>query len=263
MTTTPPLLTLLTDFGARDYYVAAVKGTVLSLAPGTTIVDLTHAIAPGDVEEAAFVLSAAAASFPPTTLHLAVVDPGVGSPRGLVAAQNRVGTFLAPDNGLLTHELARGGAAAVAVDRHDLALPSPGATFHGRDRFAPIAAAILRGESLANLGAPLTHPVHLALPAPWRLADTLTGRVAHIDGFGNAVTDIPATWLPSPGTRRARVEIGAHGTDRGATHYAALAPGEAAWMVGSLGTLELAIRDGDLAAAWGLRRGAEVRVQLG
>jgi S-adenosylmethionine hydrolase len=260
MTTTPPLLTLLTDFGARDYYVAAVKGTVLGLAPGTTIVDLSHDISPSDIEEAAFVLSAAAPSFPPSTLHLAVVDPGVGSERGIVLLENDTGSFLAPDNGLLTHEIARTGAIAIAVDRPDLALPSPGATFHGRDRFAPIAAALLRGEPFERFGPPLPAPVLLPIPAPRQSPGLLSGRVAHIDRFGNVVTDIPAAWL---GAAQVRVEIGAHGTDRGATHYAALAPGEAAWIVGSLGTVEVSLRGADLAAAWSVRRGASVRVLLG
>ncbi len=260
MNATPPLLTLTTDFGARDYYVAAVKGTVLGLAPGTVIVDVSHAVAPGDVEEAAFVLSAAARSFPPSTVHLAVVDPGVGSDRAIVVLQNGTGVFLAPDNGLLTHELQGAGAAAIAVDRPDLALPSPSPTFDGRDRFAPIAAAILRGAALASLGRSLRAPVLLPIPPPQRRGGVLSGRVAQIDRYGNVVTDIPAAWL-APG--KVRAEIGAHGTERGATHYAALAPGEAAWMVGSLGTLELGLRDGDLAAAWGVRRGDGVRVLLG
>ncbi len=254
----PGVVTLLTDFGARDYYVAALKGTLLRLAPGSVLVDITHDVAPGDVEEAAFVLTAAAPSFPPGTLHLAVVDPGVGSARAILALECAGGHFLAPDNGLLTRQLATPDGPAIAVDRPDLYSDAPGATFHGRDRFAPIAAAWLRGGGLAALGRPLAAPVRLSIPDPRRLQDTLRGRVAHVDRFGNLVTDIPARWM-SAGLL---VEVGAHATDVHATHYAELAAGVAAWMTGSLGTVELALRDASLAAAWGVARGATVLVRV-
>src|SRR5437588_11052452 len=146
-----PLLTLLTDFGSSDYYVAAVKGTVLRLAPGTQLVDISHQVEPGDVAGAAFLLAAAAPAFPTGTVHLAVVDPGVGSRRRILAAETASGSSLvAPDNGLLTPLL--GGARVRAVERGDLYLESPGATFDGRDRFAPVAAFLLRGGAPAELG---------------------------------------------------------------------------------------------------------------
>src|SRR4051812_13619730 len=146
------LLTLLTDFGTADYYVAAVKGTVLRLAPGTTLVDISHQVPPGDVEAAAFLLAAAAPSFPDGSVHLAVVDPGVGSGRRILAARTASGLFLAPDNGLLGPLLEDADAARElrAVERSDLFLTAPGATFHGRDRFAPVAAWLLRGGTLSE-----------------------------------------------------------------------------------------------------------------
>src|SRR5689334_12631374 len=155
-----PILTLLTDFGTADYYVAAVKGTVLRLAPGTTLVDVSHQVPPGDVETAAFLLAAAAPAFPQGTVHLAVVDPGVGSDRRILVVRTASAFFVAPDNGLLTPVL--GGAVAVrAVERSDLFLPSPGQTFHGRDRFAPVAAWLLRGGDdcdVAELGPETRDP---------------------------------------------------------------------------------------------------------
>ncbi|HEY4575340.1 MAG TPA: SAM-dependent chlorinase/fluorinase, partial [Thermoanaerobaculia bacterium] len=144
------LLTLLTDFGTADYYVAAVKGTVLRLAPRTTLVDVSHEVPPGDVETASFLLRAAAPSFPDRTVHLAVVDPGVGSGRRILAVRAGTGIFVAPDNGLLTPFLD--GAEIRSVEREDLFLSGPGQTFHGRDRFAPVAAWLVRGEGLARLG---------------------------------------------------------------------------------------------------------------
>ena len=252
------VLTLLTDFGTRDYYVAAVKGTVLRLAPGTQIVDLSHEVAPGDVAGASFLLAAAAPAFPAGTLHLAVVDPGVGGERHIVAVETPGGRFLAPDNGLLTPWLDR--ATARRVERPDLYLPAPGSTFHGRDRFAPAAAFLLSGGQAGDLGPVLERPVRLVAAPPRREPRRLSGRVVHVDRFGNLVTDIPSAWLPE-GAIEARV--GRRTVRRRASHYACLAPGEAALLPGSLGTLELAANGDDLARRWGVGRGAPVEIRLG
>ncbi len=251
------LVTLLTDFGWTDYYVGAVKGTLLRLAPGVQIVDLSHDIPPGDVEAAMFLLAAAAPTFPPGTIHLGIVDPGVGSTRRLLATRTTDALFVAPDNGLLTPLLA--GAEARSIERPDLLLPGSGSTFHGRDRFAPAAAFLARGGVFEALGPEVPDPVRLPLPAPWREADgSLHGRVAHIDRFGNLVTDIPAAWfvgLPF------RAEVGRHAVTRWASHYAELPPGEPGLLPGSLGTLELAVAGASLAARWGVQRGAPVRIR--
>jgi S-adenosylmethionine hydrolase len=248
-----PILTLLTDFGLDDYYVAAVKGTVLRLAPGATLVDVSHQVPPGDVETAVFLLAAAAPAFPDGTVHLAVVDPGVGSQRRILAVRRGEARFLAPDNGLLTPFLD--GAEVRSVERGELFLASPGQTFHGRDRFAPAAAWLLRGERLEDLGPEVTDPVRLPVPAPVRLPDRISGRVAHVDRYGNLVTDIPAAWLPDA---PCRAETGGHATGRRVTHYAEIPPGEAAMLPGSLGTVELSLNGADLARAWGVARGARV-----
>jgi hypothetical protein len=258
------ILTLLTDFGLADYYVGAVKGTVLRLAPGTQLVDLSHEVPPGDVEGAADLLAAAAPTFPPGTVHLAVVDPGVGSPRRLLVAQAGGHRFVAPDNGLLTPQLASGGEAWV-VTRRDLFLDAArgggSATFHGRDRFAPLAAALLRGDHPDALGTRVEDAVRLAVPDPRRERDgeawMLHGRVARVDRFGNLVTDIPGSWAADA---TAVVEVEGHRVARWVSHYAELPPGEPGALVGSLGTVELSLRDASLAAAWNVRRGAAVRI---
>ncbi len=272
------LLTLLTDFGAADYYVGAVKGTVLRLAPQARLVDLSHEVAAGDVEGAADLLAAAAPTFPAGTVHLAVVDPGVGSGRRILVAQAAPTAaaepgphrFVAPDNGLLTPFLAGGPGAwrAWSVRRPDLFLPSPGATFHGRDRFAPVAAALLRGEEPAGLGPEVTDPVRLEVPPPRRERRdggvVLVGRVARVDRFGNLVTDLPADWLGplGGGGRLPVVSVAGREVARWVSHYAELGPGEPGALVGSLGTVELSLAGASLAARWGVARGAEVRARL-
>jgi S-adenosylmethionine hydrolase len=271
----PPILTLLTDFGLADYYVAAVKGTVLRLAPGTQLVDLSHEVPPGDVEGAADLLAAALPTFPPGTVHLAVVDPGVGSARRMLVVETGGQLLVAPDNGLAT-PLLTPGVACWSVTRRDLFLDGPhapggSATFHGRDRFAPVAAALLRGEPPSSFAERIDDPVRLDLPEPkrerlegggWRLA----GRVVRIDRFGNLVTDIPAAWLREAGVGSgvsARVLVDEHEAARWVTHYAELPAGVPGALIGSLGTLELSLRDESLATRWNTRRGARMRVEIG
>jgi len=249
------LLTLLTDFGTTDYYVAAVKGTVLRLAPRTTLVDISHEVPPGDIETASFLLRAAAPSFPERTVHLAVVDPGVGSGRRILAVRAGTGIFVAPDNGLLTPFLD--GAEVRSVEREELFLRGPGQTFHGRDRFAPVAAWLVRGEGLERLGGVIPDPVRLPASPPRREPGRISGRVIHVDRYGNLVTDVPAGWLP-PGPCRA--ETGGQSTSRRASHYAEIPPGEAAMIPGSLGTVELSLNGEDLARAWKIARGAAVDI---
>jgi S-adenosylmethionine hydrolase len=250
------ILTLLTDFGTADYYVAAVKGTILRLAPGTVLVDISHQVPPGDVATAAFLLAAAAPAFPPGTVHLAVVDPGVGSDRRILAMRTAAGWFVAPDNGLLTPVLA-GAVSIRSVEKSDLFLPGPSRTFHGRDRFAPVAAWLLRGAPEAELGPQIGDAQRLPSPSPRRAPGRLAGRVIHVDRYGNLVTDIPAAWLPSG---PCRAEVGGRAITRRASHYAEIAAGEAALLAGSLGTVELSLNGDDLARRWAIGRGAEVDI---
>jgi S-adenosyl-L-methionine hydrolase (adenosine-forming) len=255
------ILTLLTDYGTADYYVAAVKGTIVRLAPGTAIVDISHEVPQGDVETAAFLLGAAAPSFPERTVHLAVVDPGVGSGRRILAVRTIRAHFVAPDNGLLTPVLDD-AVAVHSVERSDLFLPGPGQTFHGRDRFAPVAAWLLNGGSEADLGPKITDPRRLPALPPNRQPGRISGRVVHIDRYGNLVTDIPAGWLPD-GPCRAEVggsKPGGQTASFRVSHYAEIPAGKAALLTGSLGTVELSLNGDDLARRWGVTRGAAVSV---
>lgn len=250
------ILTLLTDFGTEDYYVAAVKGIILRLAPGATLVDISHQVPPGDVETAAFLLAAAAPAFPEGSVHLAVVDPGVGSRRRILAVRTPDAWFVAPDNGLLTPVLD-GALTVRSVERSGLFLPGSGQTFHGRDRFAPLAAWLLRGDPAEDLGPEVSDARRLPAPPPRREPGRISGRVIHVDYYGNLVTDVPAAWLP-PGPCRA--EISGHTASRRVSHYAEIPPGEAALLPGSLGTVELSLNGEDLARRWGIRRGAALGI---
>jgi S-adenosylmethionine hydrolase len=270
----PPLLTLTTDFGLADHYVAAVKGVVLTLARGTVIVDVSHLVAPGDVEQAGTLLAAAAPAFPPGTVHLAVVDPGVGGERRLLVAATESALLVAPDNGLLEPFLDQ--ATAWSAERRELWRDGPGATFHGRDRLAPIAAFLLRGGAPEELGPRVTDPVRLDLPRPRRRGDALEGRVRHVDRFGNLVTDLPSAWLDELAAEQlgagagdalaaagaVAAEVGGHVAERWARHYAELAPDEPGILPGSSGTLELSLRGESLAERWRVDRGAGVLVRL-
>jgi hypothetical protein len=254
-----PVCTLLTDFGWRDWYVGALKGTLLRLAPGTVLIDLSHDVSPGDILGAGLLLGGAAPTFPPGTLHLAVVDPGVGSTRRMLAAHAGTHTFVAPDNGLLTSILDR--AAVHAVDRPELHLEAAGATFDGRDRFAPIAAAILGGASLESLGQRVDDAIRIGPVPPSRegAGGRIVGHVVHVDRFGNLITDVPSEWVAGVALI---AHVGALKLRRLATHYAELDPGVPALLVGSLGTLEIALRDQSAQAATGITRGDEVTIEL-
>ncbi|MES1246030.1 MAG: SAM-dependent chlorinase/fluorinase [Acidobacteriota bacterium] len=256
------VLTLLTDFGVEDWYVAAVKGVVLRLAPGTQLVDVSHQVPAGDLLTGAFLLAAAVPWFPDGTVHLAVVDPGVGSARRILAARLDAGWVVAPDNGLLTHLLHRKAVRSVrSVEKPGLFLDNPGQTFHGRDRFAPVAAWLLRGNSAEELGPEIDDPVRFPWEEPRRAPGLLSGKVAHVDRYGNLVTDIPSGWLPEgDACRDCRAEIAGRQVVHRAGHYAEIPEGEAAMIPGSLGTVELSLRGEDLARRWIVERGTAVRI---
>jgi S-adenosylmethionine hydrolase len=267
-----PLLALTTDFGLADYYVAAVKATVLRLAPGTQVVDVSHQIPAGDLGAGAFVWAAATPWFPAGTVHLAVVDPGVGSGRRILVARTENAWLVAPDNGLLTFLLDGGlqgglpilsaGVLSVrAVEREDLYLKNPGQTFHGRDRFAPVAAWLLRGEPAEALGPEIHDPRRLPVQPPRREPGRLFGEVIHVDTYGNLVTNLPAGWLPRPWPE-VRAEIAGREVRRLATHYQEILAGEAALLPGSVGTLEASLNGNSLARHWNIHRGSGILVEF-
>lgn len=243
------LVTLLTDFGTADGYVAEMKGVILGLAPGTDLVDLTHEIAPGDIAAGAFTLGRAWKAFPAGTVHLGVVDPGVGTARRALAAFAGGHHFVGPDNGLLSDVLPKTGFEAVALQAPKDASP----TFHGRDVFAPAAAALAGGSALGSLGAAVTDPVRLPAARLERRGANIVGTVVHVDRFGTLITNIPGTRVEPA----SNVRVGAYDMELRST-FADVPPGDLVAFVGSGGTLEIAVRDGRADTTLGLARGAEV-----
>jgi S-adenosylmethionine hydrolase len=186
----PAIITLLTDFGAQDYFVGAVKGVIHSLNPQATIVDITHEIPPQDIQAAAFNLLACYRDFPAGTIHLAVVDPGVGSDRRAILIECANQFFVGPDNGLFSWISEREGKFSAWQITNERFFRNPvSPTFHGRDVFAPVAAALSNGLAAAEVGPPLENIVRLAPLFPRTTAGAIEGSLIHIDRFGNCITN--------------------------------------------------------------------------
>lgn len=252
---------LLTDFGAGSHYPGIMRAVVLGTGGGgdggLRVEDLSHGVRAGDVLDGAFVLDAAWDYLPPDAVVAAVVDPGVGSPRRALALTLGARNVVAPDNGLVTGLLARGGARIHEIRRPDLELPGRSHTFHGRDVFAPVAAHVARGVPADTLGPSVTDAFRLAGWDPEDSKDGITGRVIHVDTFGNIVTNV----------RRAYVErLGGHGVIevRGARiakvvrTYADVPHGALLGYIGSSDRLEIAVRDGRADVRLGLACGDSV-----
>jgi S-adenosyl-L-methionine hydrolase (adenosine-forming) len=259
------LITLTTDFGLSDPYAGIVKGRILGRLPAARIVDLSHGMPAGRPDLAGFWLALAWRDFPPGTLHLAVVDPGVGTARGCVLAEAEGRLLLAPDNGLLPEALR--DCPAVAWRQLDpglaarLGLPPPSCTFHGRDLFAPLAAELAATALLPEHFGPLAAPADPApLPRATRDGDSVLGRVVLADRFGNLITNIGAGSLA--GFRQPVVDAGGRAMALLPT-YGAADRGAALALVNAFGLLELAVCGGNAAALLGLGEGAPVRVRDG
>src|SRR5262249_4470200 len=198
------MITLTTDFGTADWFVGTMKGVILGIHPCTQLVDITHEIPAGNIRAGAFALAVSYAVFPKGTVHLAVVDPGVGTGRKAIAVQTADYVFAGPDNGVLSLALARESIKAVhQITNARLFLHPVSNTFHGRDVFAPIAANLSKGLSIRKVGPPLKEFVRLNWPEPHRSANSIQGEIAYIDRFGNAITNIGhatlATLTDGPG----------------------------------------------------------------
>jgi hypothetical protein len=236
------LITLLTDFGTRDAYVSSMKGVILSLNPEAVLVDLSHDVPPQDVRAGALILAEVAPCFPPGTIHLAVVDPGVGGPHRALAAHSREQFWVGPDNGLF-HLIFRQSSplSIVTLENPAYFRPQVSATFHGRDIFAPVAAHLSLGVDLNRLGPGITDPVPLDLPEPSFTPEAIRGEIIYVDQFGNLISNIRygefAAWR---GNQAIRLKVGPVTIQGLARTYSDVAPREFLALVGSHGFLEIA-----------------------
>jgi hypothetical protein len=252
------IITLTTDFGDHDPYVGIMKGVMLGIAPETRLVDLTHQIPPQNIDEAAFSLQSAHHFFPQGTIHLVVVDPGVGSERRPLLVTTERANYVGPDNGLFSFALEAPGAQAWVLDRPARWLPNVSRTFHGRDIFAPTAAWLALGALPSELGSPVFDPVRLAKREAVRNGNSeITGHVIHVDRFGNLITNIPGEWLTGSNWT---CEIAGALVRGPFPTYAAAPRGELLLLVSSNGTAEIAARGAS--AAERLHVGAGARVRL-
>jgi hypothetical protein len=260
-----PLVTFTSDFGLQDWFVGVVHGVIHAVCPDAHVIDLTHAVPPGLIERGAFVLETAAPDFPPGTVHLAVVDPGVGTTRRALAVRARGQLFVGPDNGLLEWALAAPGATAHALVAERFLRQPVSRTFHARDVFAPCAAHLAAGARLDDLGPPAHDVVRLERPRARAHDGTLVGRIMFIDRFGNALTNLHVDELERhfPGVREEdlEVEVGTR-TLRGlARAYGESPVGSVVAIIGSSGVVEIAQVSGHVADRLGLGEGDPVEVR--
>lgn len=252
------VITLLTDFGLDDPFVGVMTGVILSGFPGARVIDLCHGIRPQAVAEAAFWLERSYAWFPPGSVHVVVVDPGVGSERRVLAAALGGQYFLVPDNGLLTPALlAQPDARVLAVEWKRLGLAPPSATFHGRDIFAPLAAALASGQRAWSELGTLATPLPSVLRPPEVSRGRARGEVVTIDRFGNLITNLDSACVERLSATHALIGerlIARHRT------YADVGPGELLALVNSFGVLEIAQRDGSAERTLGAARGHAVEL---
>jgi S-adenosylmethionine hydrolase len=255
-----PIITLTTDLGLTDAYVAAMKGVILGINPEARLVDICHTIEPQNIIQAAFVLSRAYPFFPQGTIHVVVVDPGVGTQRRAIILKTKLASFVAPDNGVLSYVIGQSSAwEAVAITQPQFWRPTVSPTFHGRDILAPVAARLSLGWPLADFGEAITSVTMLPLPKPYQAADgSMVGHVIHIDSFGNLITDINRDDLPK-GKRGLTVEVGDE-LISGLSRTYAEGQGLLA-LIGSDGYLEVAVKEGNASAVLGAKVGDEVKIR--
>ena len=270
------IITLTTDFGLADAYVAAMKGVILGINPEAKLIDICHSIKPQNVSQAAFVLSTAYEFFPQRTIHVVVVDPEVGTERRAVILRTPLADFVAPDNGVLSYVTQQSSAKPTGLNRRQIEL-EPGleavaitkpefwrstvsSTFHGRDIFAPVAAHLSLGSSLTDFGEAITSLTLLPITHPCQASDgALVGRILHIDNFGNLITNIRSDTLPQ--THQAiTIEVGNQSICGLSRNYAE-GKGLLA-LIGSNGYLEVSLKEGNASTFLGAEVGNEVKIRL-
>lgn len=282
MPTKRPIITLLTDFGEHDAYVGAMKGVILSILPDAQLIDISHQVAPQDIHQAASILASVYAYYPAYTVHLAVVDPGVGTVRQPIALETPRGIFVAPDNGILTYvRLQEPSSTPVLLEDTSYWLTSTSNTFHGRDIFSPVAAHLASGVPVQKMGSILEAIVMLPL-SPIEITPTMIrGKVTQIDRFGNLLTNISCLrWLDTDSLElrhgqqdnaeatihldatRVRITCGWHALKGIHQTYNDVAAGQALAVIGSNGELEIAVNQGAASEVLAVRVGDPITLHI-
>jgi hypothetical protein len=260
----PPIITLLTDFDTKDHYVASMKGVILGINPLCVFVDISHRIRPQDIREGAFVLANAYSFFPRGTIHLCVIDPGVGGSRRPILVKTRDHSFVGPDNGLFGLVLLREKAEEIIIlNQPDFFLPRVSSTFHGRDLFAPVAAHLSLGIRPESFGPVTGTWKRLSAASPDVSSNRLSGEIIHIDAFGNLITSIDETLLfRFLRGRPFSIKAGDRSIGGLCKTYRDAGKGELTALIGSGGLLEIAVRDGDAGKKLKIKRGDPVRIVI-
>jgi len=257
------IITLTTDFGTSDHFVGAMKGVILGIAPTTEIVDITHEVQPFEVVDGAFTIAQAYRYFPKKTIHVVVVDPGVGSTRRPLLAEAGGQYFIAPDNGVLSMVAERESSKVRHITNERYFLKPVSRTFHGRDVFAPVAAHLAAGILPAKFGKPIEDYLRLTFEKPTRTGKrNWTGSILKVDRFGNLITNLQMDEFREIKTRPFALNVGLQVIGRLALTFTECAPGEIFVLEGSSGYLEVATNQGSAAKALGCSAGSPVELTL-
>jgi len=258
-----PIITLTTDFGLGDHYAGVMKGVILGICPNARIVDITHDCRPYDVSEAAFTIAQAYRYFPPKTVHVVVVDPGVGTERRAILVQAAGQFFVGPDNGVFAFILSESKPKVREVTNRKYFRQPVSQTFHGRDVFAPVAAHLAKGVSAARMGKPIDNYLRPRSLKPERTARRgWTGQVLKVDRFGNLITNFLADEFPRALQEPFEMAVGLRQVNRLAPNYEQFGPGEVFVIVGSSGYLEVSAGQASAAKILGVAAGAPVELTI-
>lgn len=259
------VITLLTDFGSQDAYVGIMKGVIAAISPCANVIDICHNSPPQDILHGAYLLSTSYKHFPRKTIHVAVIDPGVGSNRDIICAETEDYFFLAPNNGLLSLIAHKEKFTRITqITNNAYFLPAPGHTFHGRDIFAPVAAHLSLGIRASQLGNSISQLEHIDIPQPvYKKPGQLEGYIVHIDRFGNLVTNITSGHIKEVKSNYKDIEviIGKRKIKRLRNTYAEVGAGEPVALIGSADFLEISVNQGDAQQYFRAKRGDTIAIR--
>jgi S-adenosylmethionine hydrolase len=257
------IISLTTDFGVSDHFVGTMKGVILGIAPDADIVDITHDVPPFEIPEGAFAIAEAYRYFPKGTIHVVVVDPGVGTARRAILAEAAGQYFIAPDNGVLTIIYEREKHKVRVMTNERFFLPARSRTFHGRDVFAPAAAHLAGGAKPAQFGKTISDYAQLGMLKPQRVGKRIwSGTVIKADRFGNLITNLHIDEFDAVRERPFELSVGLRRVDRLCGAYGEAAPGDLFAIVGSSGYLEVSVNQGSASKTLGCTGGAPVELTL-